>query len=55
MINGQKDIATLIMGAGSLLLAFMSIKLTIEPNAFQIEEQNAVIEINKILRQRRVE
>lgn len=53
--NGQKDLASLMMKAGSLLLGIMSVTLTIEPNAFQVEERYAVNEINKILRQRRVE
>lgn len=53
--NGKTDLATFIFGGASLFLGFQSLKATIEPNAFQIEEQNAVNEINKLLKQRRVE
>jgi hypothetical protein len=54
-INGKTDLASFIMGAGSLFVGFQSLKATFEPNAFQAEEQNAVNEINKLLKQRRVE
>jgi hypothetical protein len=54
-INGKADFASFVMGAGSLFVGFQSLKATIEPNAFQVEEQNAVNEINKLLKQRRVE
>lgn len=53
--KGKADLATLILGVASLFLGFQSLKATIDPNAFQIEEQNAVNEINKLLKQRRVE
>ncbi len=53
--NGQTDLVSIAMGAASLFIGFQSLKATIEPNAFQIEEQNAVNEINKILKQRRIE
>ena len=53
--NGQTDLVSIAMGAASLFIGFQSLKATIEPNAFQIEEQNAVNEINKLLKQRRVE
>lgn len=54
-VNGKADLATLIMGGASLFIGFQAFKATVEPNAFQIEEQNAVKEINKLLKQRRVE
>lgn len=54
-VSGRNDIVTLALGLGSLAIGFISIKLTFVPNTFQIEEQNVVREINKILRQRRVE
>jgi hypothetical protein len=54
-VNGKADLASLIIGAASIFLAFQSLKATVEPNAFQREEQNAVAEIHKILKQRRVE
>lgn len=54
-INGKTDFATIIMGGASLFVGYQSLMATINPNAFQIEEQNAVNEINKILKQRRVE
>ena len=53
--NGQSDLASFIMGAASLLFGYHSLKATLEPNAFQIEEQNAVNEINTLLKQRRAE
>lgn len=54
-INGKTDFAAIIMGAAALFIGYQSLRSTIEPNAFQIEEQNAVNEINKLLKQRRVE
>ena len=53
--NSKPDLATFIIGGASLFLAYQSLKATVEPNAFQTEEQNAVIEIGKLLKQRRVE
>lgn len=55
MINGKQDLVSIIMGGASLFLGYQSLKATLEPNAFQVEEQNAVNEISKILKQRRVE
>ncbi len=54
-INGKTDVASFIMGGASLFLGYQSLKATIEPNAFQIEEQNAVNEVTKLLKQRRAE
>jgi hypothetical protein len=54
-INGKTDFVSILMGVASLFLGYQSLKATIDPNAFQIEEQNAVNEINKLLKQRRVE
>lgn len=54
-VNGKTDFATIIMGGATLFVGFQSLKATIEPNAFQIDEQNVVNEINKLLKQRRVE
>lgn len=55
MYQGNTDLITILMGGASAFLGFQSLKATVEPNAFQIEEQNAVNEISKILKQRRVE
>lgn len=55
MLNGMQDLMTIILGAGSLFIGFLALKATIEPNAFQAEEQSAINEISKILKQRRVE
>ena len=55
MYNGKTDLITILMGGVSAFLGFQSFKATVEPNPFQIEEQNAVNEISKILKQRRVE
>lgn len=53
--NGKTDFVTILMGAASLFLGLQTLKFTVEPNVFQVEEQNAVHEINKLLKQRRVE
>jgi len=53
--HGKTDLVSIAMGAASLLMAFLSMKATLEPNTFQVEEQNVVNEINKLLKQRRVE
>lgn len=53
--NGKADIASFLLGGGSLYLGLLSLKLTFEPNTFQIEERNAVNEINRLLKKRRVE
>jgi uncharacterized membrane protein len=55
MYQGKTDLITILMGGASAFLGFQSLKATVEPNTFQIEEQNAVNEISKILKQRRVE
>ena len=54
-VKGEPDIVTLILGIGTLILGYQSLKATLEPNSFQTEEQNAVDEITKILKQRRFE
>lgn len=54
-VNGKADFVTVIMGGAALFVGYQSLKAAIEPNAFQVEEQNAVNEINKLLKQRRVE
>ena len=53
--NGMADMGSLLMGAGSLLLGCYSLKATVEPNSFQVQEQNAVDECTLYLRQRRAE
>ncbi len=53
--QGKTDLVSILMGAASLFLGFQSLKATLERNSFQVEEQNAVSEINKLLKQRRVE
>lgn len=53
--NGKSDLISFLMGSASILLAYASLKAAVEPNAFQVEERNAVDEISKILKQRRVE
>lgn len=54
-VNGKADIGSFITEGISIFMAFQTLKSTIEQNAFQHEEQCAVNEINKILKQRRVE
>ncbi|MCP8900375.1 hypothetical protein [Gilvimarinus xylanilyticus] len=53
--EGKTNLVSILLGAGSFLIGFQSIRATFEPNPFQIEERNAVNEINKILKQRRAE
>ena len=55
MFHGKTDLITILMGAVSAFVGYHSLIATLEPNAFQKEEQQAVNEINKILKQRRVE
>jgi len=55
MYLGKTDLISILMGAASVFIGFQSFKATVEPNAFQIEEQDAVNEISKILKQRRAE
>nr|WP_314545304.1 hypothetical protein [uncultured Massilia sp.] len=54
-INDKADLASFLMGAASLFVAYLSLEATIKPNTFQMDEQNAVNEINKLLKQRRAE
>lgn len=54
-MNGKPDLSSFIMGGAALFIGYLSLKATIEPNAFQIEEQAAVNEASKLLKQRRVE
>lgn len=54
-INGRADLASVLMGGASVFVGYLSLKATIEPNEFQVIEQNAVDEINLYLKQARVE
>lgn len=54
-INGRADLASLLMGAASVFIGYLSLKATIEPNSFQVTEQTAVNTINTLLKQRRAE
>jgi hypothetical protein len=54
-INGKPDLAALVTGGASLFVGYLSLNATLEPNSFQIEEQNAANEASKLLKQRRVE
>jgi hypothetical protein len=54
-MTGKTDLVSILIGGPSIFLAFQTLKATVEPNDFQIEEQNAVNEIGKILKQRRAE
>ena len=55
LYQGKADLITILMGGVSAFIGFHSLRATVEPNSFQIEEQKAVNEITKILKQRRVE
>ncbi len=55
IFNGKADLSSFILGTASLFLDFLSLKATVEPNSFQVEEQDAVNEISKLLKQRRIE
>lgn len=54
-LEGEANLVSVLLGAGSFLIGFQSIRATLEPNSFQVEEQNVVNEIGKILKQRRAE
>lgn len=54
-INGKPDLVAYAFGAGSLAIAYLSLKATVEPNSFELEEQEAIRQINNILKSRRVE
>lgn len=53
--NGMRDMGSVLMGAGALFLGYQSLKATVEPNAFQLNEQRAVDECSLLLKQRRAE
>ncbi len=55
MFHGKTNLISILMGAASVFIGYSSLQMTFEPNLFQREEQAAVNEITKILRQRRVE
>ena len=54
-INGKSDFVSFVLGVGSLVVTVASIKNIVEPNPFEIQEENAIREINLILKSRRVE
>ncbi|MBF4237265.1 hypothetical protein, partial [Vibrio anguillarum] len=51
MYQGKTDLITILMGLASAFIGFNSLRATVEPNSFQREEQQAIAEINKILKQ----
>ena len=55
LINGKSDLVAFVLGTGSLVVGFATIKGVIEQNAFEIQEQNAIREIKLILKSRREE
>ncbi|MBE2889717.1 DUF6106 family protein [Geobacter anodireducens] len=54
-IKGDTNLVTLVVGIGALLVGCAAIKGIVEPNQFEIQEQNAIREINNILKSRRAE
>jgi hypothetical protein len=54
-IKGQPNFVSLALGIGSLVVGYAAIKGVLEPNAFEIQEQKAILEINLILKSRRAE
>lgn len=52
--TNDKEIPSLLFCAGSFILGFRMLIETISHNAFQREEQEAINEIDKLLKQRRV-
>jgi len=54
-INGKSDLVSFVLGVGSLVVTVAAIKNIVEPNPFEIQEENAIREINLILKSRRVE
>ena len=55
LFQGKADLISILMGAVSAFVGYQSLIATVEPNSFQREEQDAVNEITKILKQRRAE
>ena len=55
MLQGKSDLVTILVGGAGVFIGYKSLEATFEPNSFQIEEQDAVNEITKILKQRRAE
>jgi len=53
--TGKSDLVSFILEIGSLVVGFATIKGVLEPNAFEIQEQNAIQEIQLILKSRRSE
>jgi hypothetical protein len=53
LVSDKPNLMSFAFGLCSIMLGLMSLRLTIEPNAFQLEERAAVAEIKKILLQRR--
>ncbi|MFA5353404.1 MAG: hypothetical protein WC291_04180 [Thermodesulfovibrionales bacterium] len=54
-IAGKSDFVAFVLGIGALVVSFATVKGVMEPNAFEIQEQNVIKEINMILRSRRAE
>jgi hypothetical protein len=54
-IKGKPDLVAYVLGLGSLAIAYLSLNATVEPNSFELEEQEAIRQINNILKARRVE
>ena len=52
-LQGHTDLQTFSLGVTGILIAWKTLEVTLNPNAFQREERAAVAEIKKILRQRR--
>ena len=55
MLQGKSDLVTILVGGAGVFIGYKSLEATFEPNSFQTEEQDAVYEITKILKQRRAE
>lgn len=54
-INGKSDLVSFVLGVGSLVVTVAAIMNIVEPNPFEMQEENAIREINLILKSRRVE
>ncbi|MDP3589608.1 MAG: hypothetical protein Q8R54_03615 [Methylobacter sp.] len=54
-INGKSDLVAFVFGASSLIVSFVSVRAILESNAFELQEQVAIHEINMILKSRRIE
>jgi hypothetical protein len=54
-VTGKSELATFILTVGTIIIAFVSLKVMFDPNSFELQEQAAINKINMLLKSRRVE